>query len=106
VKYKPIPDYTPQDMRAMQSLAAYAATAQIPDDNVPLPSPHEVKRALDWIVEKAALTFDTTYYENDRDSNHAQGRRSVGLSIIKMQNMKVDVIDAGRSTGSTRGSNR
>lgn len=45
------------------------------------------RRALDWIIREACRTYDQTYYpgpEGERDSDFAQGKRSVGLNIISL----------------------
>lgn len=48
-------------------------------------TPHQQKLALDWIIEQAARTYDTTYFpDSDRDSAFAEGKRFVGNQIIKM----------------------
>ena len=53
------PAYEQADIRAVQALALYAQSADVtwPVDQAapepsPPPSPHETKRALDWIIWK------------------------------------------------------
>lgn len=51
------------------------------------------RRALRWIVERAAGTYEPSYrVESDRDTCHAEGRRHVGLSIVKWLNMPADLL--------------
>ena len=48
-------------------------------------SPHLQQRALKWLIERAAMTYDLSFApESDRMSAFAEGRRFVGLQIIKM----------------------
>ena len=47
-------------------------------------------RALRWIVEGAAGTYEETFVPREGDtSSYLQGRRSVGLQIVKL--LKVDL---------------
>lgn len=46
------------------------------------------KRALKWIVESAAMTYEETFRPDTNASIYVQGRRSVGLAIVKMINLK------------------
>ena len=54
-------------------------------------NPDQQKRALKWIIENAAGTYDLSYRpgESSRDTDFAEGRRSVGLQIVKV--LKVDI---------------
>ena len=56
------PAYDPvRDVRAIQALTTYAMQAETPlepGEETPLPSPQEVKRALDWIIIDACGTYD------------------------------------------------
>lgn len=66
------------DVHAVRALAAGTA------------SPEQQKRALDWIIHKAAGTYDMTFRpEGDRDSCFAEGRRFVGNSLVKL--LKIDL---------------
>jgi hypothetical protein len=45
-------------------------------------------QAMRWIIETAAMTYDLTYMpDSARDSDFAQGRRFVGLQIVKLLNL-------------------
>ena len=51
--------------------------------------PDMQKRALAWIINEAAKTYDLSYHpESDRDTSFAEGKRYVGSSIVKM--LKLD----------------
>lgn len=48
---------------------------------------HLQQRALKWILEQAAGTYQMSYrggQEGERDTAFAEGRRFVGLQIVKM----------------------
>jgi hypothetical protein len=71
------PPYELADVAALQALAQGTATAD------------QQKWALDWIIIQAAgtynLSFDTA---SERGTAFAEGRRFVGLQIVKM--LKLD----------------
>ena len=48
-------------------------------------------RALKWVIELAAGTYDMSYRPGDtsRDTDFAEGRRSVGLQIVKLLKMNL-----------------
>lgn len=47
--------------------------------------PHLQKRALDWLIQKAAGTYDLSFSPgDDRLTSFAEGRRFVGLQVVKM----------------------
>lgn len=67
------PDYDIADVEAFQALQRGDA------------SPHLQRRALDWIINKAAGTYDLSFSpDSDRLTNFAEGRRYVGLQVVKM----------------------
>ena len=73
------PSYTTEDTRALQHLAAYMAGL----DEEP-PTPETVKRAFDWIIEKACSNYDDPFRPGEPDvRDYMLGRRSVALAIIK-----------------------
>lgn len=51
--------------------------------------PDQQQRALEWIIEKAAGTYDLDYRPDARDHAFASGMRNVGLHIITL--LKVDI---------------
>jgi len=45
--------------------------------------------ALDWIITKASRTYDLSFHpDSERGSAFAEGRRSVGLQIVKLLGLK------------------
>jgi hypothetical protein len=42
------------------------------------------KRALDWIINTLCATYDLSYRpESDRDTAFAEGKRHIGLQLVK-----------------------
>lgn len=72
--------YTKADVAALQSLEKGVA------------GPHEQQRALKFIVEELGMTYQHTHFEGDRDTCFANGRRFVGLQIVKLLRLKVTEI--------------
>lgn len=89
--------YDKVDIRAIQSLALYAQEAVRPSEpgqEPPVPSPTDVKRALDWIIEKACDTYGEPFLPGQPDVvNYRLGRRSVGLAIVKLMKLKPALLD-------------
>lgn len=50
--------------------------------------PYQQQRAIKWIVELAAGTYEFQFYGTDRDTAFALGRAFVGQQIVKL--MKVN----------------
>ena len=92
-----VDDYDKADIRAIQSLAVYAQQAvqpAEPGEEPPVPSPSDVKRALDWIIIKAAGTYDEPFVPGQPDvTNYRLGRRSVGLAIVKLMKLKPEILN-------------
>lgn len=64
------------EIAAMKALAAGKA------------SEGQQKTALDWIINRAARTYDEPFVPGHGDlSVHLMGRRSVGLQIVKLINV-------------------
>lgn len=61
---------------------------------------HLQKRALDWIIRKAAGTYELSFSPDDeRLTSFAEGRRFVGLQMIKLLNLNPDAFTTeGRTT--------
>ena len=75
-------DYDIKDIRAIQALA---------DGNA---SDEQQKRALDWIINKAAGTYEDPIIADDphgRIGAFMNGRASVGRQIIKLMKLKADL---------------
>lgn len=52
-------------------------------------SPDQMRRAIDWIIVKAAGTYELSFRpgaDGERDTAFAEGRRFVGLQIVKQLN--------------------
>lgn len=54
--------------------------------------PEQQKRAIKWIVEEAAGTYEFNYYPTDRDTSFALGRAFVGQQIVKMMKLNTSVM--------------
>lgn len=67
------PDYLPVHIEAFQAMNRGDAT------------PHQQKLALRWLIEEAAGTYNLSFApENERLTSFAEGRRFVGLQVVKM----------------------
>lgn len=52
------------------------------------------KRALAWIINSAAMTYDETMVPGMPDvASYLQGRRNVGLQIVKLVNLPAEIMD-------------
>jgi hypothetical protein len=72
------PAYELADIMAIKGLAAGTASAD------------QQQRAIKWIIENACATYDLSYRPtSDRDTSFAEGRRFVGLEIVKA--LKLDI---------------
>lgn len=69
---------------ALQSLLA--GTAQ----------PHQQKLALEWIIEKASGAYSLSHRDTPHESAFNEGRRFVGLEIVKYLKVKFDVYERAR----------
>ena len=82
------PQYGKEDIRAIQAIATYAAGGET------APSAQDCQRALDWIVNVAAATYDEPFRPGQSDAvNYMLGRRSVGLAIVKLMKLKPEMIE-------------
>lgn len=74
--------YEKADVRALKNLAAGTA------------SPEQQQRAMKWIIEQACATYDLSYRPtSDRDTSFAEGRRFVGLQIVKALNLDLAILE-------------
>lgn len=58
-------------------------------------NPDQQKRALDFIVNKLARTYDLSFCpgpEGDRETSMSEGRRFVGLQIVKLINVNTSLL--------------
>ena len=81
--------YGPADTEAIQALLRGDAR------------PEQQKRALDWIIRSVALAYEVSFRSDadggDRDTAFAEGRRFVGLQIVKHLNMPPELKAALRT---------
>jgi hypothetical protein len=77
------PKYELADIGAIQALARGDAP------------PDAQKRALRWIIESASGTYEPSYRpgpEGERDTAFAEGRRHVGLNIVKLLKLNLQAM--------------
>lgn len=74
-------DYQLSDAAAIQALANGDAT------------PEQQQRALRFIIEEVAATYQSTYSPgSDRDTAFAEGKRHVGLQLVKFIKLNLSTI--------------
>jgi hypothetical protein len=63
--------------------------------------PAQQRRALDWVVNAAAETYELSFRSNsdggDRETAFAEGKRHVGMQLVKMINMPPALVAKLRS---------
>ena len=77
------PKYDLADIGALQALSKGEAP------------PDAQQLALKWIIEKAAGTYEPSYRpgeEGERDTAFAEGRRYVGLHIVKLLKLNLQAM--------------
>lgn len=60
-------------------------------------TPDQQRRALHFIVHSLCGTYDATYFPDARDSDFAQGKRWVGLQLVKLLNLALSRLKEGPS---------
>ena len=76
-------DYEIADAASIQALQRGDAT------------PDQQRRALSFIITTLAGTYDSTYFSGaDGDSSFAQGKRWVGLQLVKLANLALSRLTA------------
>lgn len=76
------PDYTIKDVGAIQALQRGDAPA------------HQQQRALKFIIETLCGAYDLSYRPgSDRDTTFAEGRRFVGLQIVKLLHLNLQALE-------------
>lgn len=74
-------DYDVADAAAVQAVAFGRA------------SEDQQKRAMKWIVEKGCMAYDETFHpESERASTFMQGRRFVGLLLVKFTTASINAL--------------
>lgn len=75
------PEYTKTIALAVQAVASGNATEG------------QQKMAMEWIVKVAAATYDEPFRPGQPDVlTYMLGRRSVGLAIVKLINLKTELL--------------
>lgn len=81
--WRPV-DYTQADIYALKALQEGKA------------DPAQQRRALDWIVNTAAGTYELSFRSDadggERETAFAEGRRFVGLQVVKLVNMSPGIV--------------
>ena len=66
------------DASALQALARGEAT------------PDQQKRALDWFINRGAMTYEPTFHPGMPDASaFSEGRRFVGLQAVKLLHLNI-----------------
>lgn len=74
-------EWTIEDAQAVQALSRGAAT------------PVEQVRALKWIIEQAAMTYDEPFVPGEEATrSYLMGRMSVGRQIVKLVKVPLDMM--------------
>ena len=68
-------DYEPADVIAWQALQRGDADE------------FQQRRALKWLIEDAAGTYEFQFYASDRETSFGLGRAFVGQQVVKMLNL-------------------
>lgn len=50
------------------------------------------KRAMKWIIERAAMTYELAYFQTDRDTSFALGRAFVGQQIVGLLKLNTSAL--------------
>lgn len=72
--------YVLADIYAIKGVAAGTANAE------------QMQRALQWIVESAAQTYHTSFNSNPYEAAFNEGRRFVGLEIVKFLKLNPEAL--------------
>ena len=79
------PPYELADASALQALARGDATAE------------QQQRALVWVINSAAGTYDVEYRNDPRDHAFVSGRRFVGLAIVKLVKLNLGALSTAEA---------
>lgn len=78
--WNPVPKYELADAGAIQALLRGEADAG------------QQKRALEWIINAAAGTYEVSYVPDSDQTIFAEGRRFVGLQIVKLMKLNLNTM--------------
>lgn len=79
--------YDTQTIHALKNLAAGKANEG------------QQQRAIEWIIQVCAGTYQPTFIpDSDRETAYAEGRRAVGLELVKLINLPPAAVAAIKKT--------
>jgi hypothetical protein len=85
------PPYTLADAHAWRAMVGGTASAD------------QQRRAAQWLIERVCGTYEMSFRpEGDRETIFAEGRRFVGLQLVKIINMPAELLARMRSEGHER----
>lgn len=58
---------------------------------------HQQRRALKWLIERAAGTYEFNYYPSERDTAFALGRTFVGQQVVKL--LRLNLLQLRKNDG-------
>lgn len=53
---------------------------------------YQQQRAMKWIIEQAAGTYEFQYYPSERDTAFALGRGFVGQQVVKLSKLNTNTL--------------
>ena len=63
-------------------------------------TPEQQRQALNFIINQAAATYGQSYQETgDRDTTFAEGRRFVGLQLVKLLHLSTNALRKAQPNG-------
>ncbi len=74
------PPYDVADVSAIQALSRGTANED------------QQRRALKWIIERAAGTYDFSFYPGERETSFALGRVFVGQQVVKLTKLDLSIL--------------
>lgn len=85
--WKPAP-YEPNIAAALQAMQRGAASLG------------QQQQLLEWLIKECCRTYDLSFRpggaDGERDTSFAEGRRSVGLQLVNMLNVKLGALSTTR----------
>jgi hypothetical protein len=59
--------------------------------------PEQQQRALKWLIEKCAGTYEFNFYPTDRETAFALGRSYVGMQVVKLLKLNLMELRRGKN---------
>lgn len=81
----PQPPWLPAPFDLADAHAVRAVTAGVADAD-------QQRRAMKWIIERCAATYQDTHFPTGRDTTFANGRRFVGLRLVTIINLPAEAL--------------